>query len=187
MSAIQLVVGLQNPGPEYALTRHNAGAWVVQAFAQSQNASFKLDKKLLGYVANLDKFACRLFLPANFMNLNGQSVRAICDFYRIDPQNILVIHDDLDLVPGRLKFKTGGGNGGHNGLRDLVRHLNTENFHRLRVGIGHPGHKDHVVDYVLGRANNSDQLLINDAIERSIINLPLILAGEFSKVRLTDA
>ena len=91
------------------------------------------------------------------------------------------------MVPGRLKFKTGGGNGGHNGLRDLVRHLNTENFHRLRVGIGHPGHKDHVVDYVLGRANNSDQLLINDAIERSIINLPLILAGEFSKVRLTDA
>ena len=183
MSAIQLVVGLQNPGPDYALTRHNAGAWVVQAFAESQSLSFKLDKKLSGYVANIDKLSCRLFLPATFMNLNGQSVRAICDFYRIVPQNILVVHDDLDLLPGRLKLKTGGGHGGHNGLRDLIRHLNTENFHRLRVGIGHPGHKDHVVDYVLGRASSADQKLFADAIDNAVINLPLILSGQFEKAK----
>jgi peptidyl-tRNA hydrolase, PTH1 family len=180
---IQLVVGLQNPGPDYAQTRHNAGSWVVQAFAMENNCTFKLDKKLQGYVTNLSKFSCKLFLPANFMNLNGQAVRAICSFYQIEPQNILVVHDDLDLAPGRIKLKTGGGHGGHNGLRDLIRHLHTENFHRLRIGIGHPGHKDQVSDYVLSKANNSEHKLLLDAVERAVVNMPLIISGQFGQAK----
>ena len=183
MFTIKLVVGLQNPGPDYAQTRHNAGAWVVQAFALAHHTTFKLDKKLNGSLAILDNLACKLFLPATFMNLNGQAVRSICDFYKIDPHNVLIVHDDLDLEPGCVRLKTGGGHGGHNGLRDLINHLHTEKFHRLRVGIGHPGHKDFVVDYVLGRPNNNERILLMEAVERSVSNLPLILSGEFEKAK----
>src|SRR3989338_3091116 len=123
---IKLVVGLQNPGLDYAPTRHNVGAWLVQQFAIAERAEFKLEQKLNGLITSVEQYACKLFLPNTFMNLNGQAVRAVCNFYKIDPQQILIVHDDLDLDPGRIKLKLGGGHGGHNGLHDVMRQLHTD-------------------------------------------------------------
>lgn len=176
--AIKLIVGLRNPGAAYAHTRHNAGAWFVEALATQNQATFKIEKKLHGELANFDikNIACRAMLPLVFMNHSGLAVHAISQFYRIEPDEILAVHDELDLSVGRIKLKSGGGHGGHNGLRDMINQLGSSAFHRLRVGIGHPGHKELVLNYVLGRPSQHDKQLINEAIDRGIDVMPTVLS-----------
>lgn len=179
--AIKLIVGLRNPGGDYENTRHNAGGWFVEALAQHYNISFKVEKKLHCELTSfvLDHDSCRVMLPLTFMNQSGLPTREVRQFYRIQPHEMLVIHDDLDLPAGRLRIKTGGGHGGHNGLRDVITQLNSADFHRLRIGIGHPGHKEQVLNYVLGKPPASERQLILDAISRAIAIMPTILMGNF--------
>ncbi|MRN82795.1 peptidyl-tRNA hydrolase [Yersinia pestis] len=171
MSSIKLIVGLANPGAEYAQTRHNAGAWYVDLLAERHNQSLKEESKFFGYTARLNLAGqdIRLLVPATFMNLSGKAVAAMASFYRILPEEILVAHDELDILPGMAKLKLGGGNGGHNGLKDIQNKLgNNPNFYRLRIGIGHPGDKSKVTGFVLGKPPASEQTLIDDAIDESI-------------------
>ena len=179
---IKLIVGLRNPGPTYERTRHNAGGWFLESVAKQYDYLFKKDKKLLGEIGEIkhNSLRCYALLPSTFMNHSGQSVRALCDFYRIEPSEIIVAHDELDLPVGRVKLKTGGGHGGHNGLRDIIAHLGTTDFHRLRLGIGHPGHQDLVLDYVLGKPSQFDKAQIMGAIDRAVDILPMLLAGQLS-------
>jgi len=168
--SIKLIVGLANPGAEYADTRHNAGAWYVDLLADRHNQSLKEESKFFGYTArlNISEEDVRLLVPTTFMNLSGKAVAAMANFYRIQPEEILVAHDELDLPPGVAKFKLGGGHGGHNGLKDIISKLgNNPGFHRLRVGIGHPGDKNKVVGFVLGKPPVSEQKLIDDAIDEA--------------------
>ncbi|WP_226570569.1 aminoacyl-tRNA hydrolase [Mangrovibacter yixingensis] len=169
--AIKLIVGLANPGAEYAATRHNAGAWYVDLLAQRHNQSLKDDPKFFGYSARIQINGndVRLLVPTTFMNLSGKAVLAMASFYRIMPDEILVAHDELDLPPGVAKFKTGGGHGGHNGLKDIISKLgNNPGFHRLRVGIGHPGDKNKVTGFVLGKPPLSEQQAIDAAIDEAV-------------------
>jgi PTH1 family peptidyl-tRNA hydrolase len=179
---IKLIVGLRNPGAAYASTRHNAGAWFVETLASIKRLSFKADKKLSGEWVRLDtpQNHSFLLLPSDFMNLNGTSVRAVAQFYAILPHEILIVHDELDLIPGDVRLKTGGGHGGHNGLRDIINKLQSKDFHRLRIGIGHPGHKDFVSDYVLTKPSVADKEKINTAIERALGYMDLIMAGNIA-------
>ncbi len=180
---LQLIVGLQNPGAQYERTRHNAGAWFVQALLEQSNLTLKLDKKLQGMIAvlpNLD-LPCYVFLPNCFMNLCGNPIQLIMQYYKIPKSALLVAHDDLDIPVGTIKLKTGGGHGGHNGLRSIIQHLGTNEFHRLRVGIGHPGHRDHVHDFVLNPPSISDKKLIDDTIKKSLSIMPFALQGDWSK------
>ena len=170
MSDIQLIVGLGNPGPEYERTRHNAGAWFVESLAKTFNASFKLESKFYGKTARISIAGndIRLLLPTTFMNKSGQSVAAIANFYRIPTENILVAFDELDLPPGTTKFKVGGSSS-QNGIRDIVSKLaNNKQFTRLRVGIGHPGHKQKVTGHVLGKAPQTEQTLIEASIDEAV-------------------
>lgn len=180
--AIKLIIGLRNPGSDYEATRHNAGGWFAERFTELHNATFKIEKKLHSELATFDvnNLPCKTILPLTFMNQSGLPVRAICQFYRINPDEILVAHDDLDLPPGRIKLKTGGGHGGHNGLRDIISQLGSAEFHRLRVGIGHPGHKDLVLHFVLGKPSQADKKLILEAIERVIPDIPTAIAGDIA-------
>ncbi|HCM61623.1 MAG TPA: aminoacyl-tRNA hydrolase [Morganella sp. (in: Bacteria)] len=171
MSQIKLIVGLANPGAEYAQTRHNAGAWFVDELARRHNQSLKSESKFYGYTArlNIQGNDVRLLVPVTFMNLSGKAVSAIAGFYQIAPDEILVAHDELDLPPGVAKMKLGGGNGGHNGLKDIQSKLgNNPNFYRLRIGIGHPGDKSQVVGFVLGKPPASEQQLIDDTIDEAV-------------------
>ena len=170
MSEIKLIVGLANPGAEYAATRHNAGAWYVDLLAERHHQSLKEENKFFGYTARLNVGGkdVRLLVPTTFMNLSGKAVAAMATFYRIAPEEILVAHDELDLPPGVAKFKLGGGHGGHNGLKDIISKLgNNPNFHRLRVGIGHPGDRHKVVGFVLGKPPASEQTLIDNAVDEA--------------------
>ena len=182
--SIKLVVGLRNPGSAYAHTRHNAGAWLMEALMQRYNGVLKTDKALQGEISEIDVQGtrCKGLLPLTFMNHSGFSVRAVCQFYRILPEELLIAHDELDLDVGRIKLKTGGGHGGHNGLRDIISQLGSADFHRLRVGIGHPGHKELVLNYVLGSPSIGDNEAIEQAIERGVSVMPAVLSG-----RLMDA
>lgn len=175
---IKLIVGLQNPGAAYQSTRHNAGGWFVETLTRRHHATFKLEKGLHAALASFDveNTPCKTMLPSTFMNQSGMATRAVSQFYRIQPEEILVVHDDLDLPCGRLKLKTGGGNGGHNGLRDIIAQLGSSAFHRLRIGIGHPGHRDLVLNYVLGKPKSEDREEINEAIERGIEVISLVLS-----------
>lgn len=179
---IKLIVGLRNPGANYQHTRHNAGEWFVEVLAKHYSASFKSDKKMQGELADLTihHASCKALLPLTFMNHSGLPVRAVCQFYRIEPNELLVVHDELDLPAGRIKLKTGGGHGGHNGLRDIISQLGSSDFHRLRMGIGHPGHKDLVLDYVLGKPSQVDRSLIFEAIDRGVTAMPTVLAGNLA-------
>lgn len=179
---IKLIVGLRNPGADYALTRHNVGAWLIENLAQAKQLQFKSDKKLGGEWVRFDTDHAHslLMLPLAFMNLNGASVRAMSQFYDILPHEILIIHDELDLVAGDIRLKMGGGHGGHNGLRDVIAQLHSNDFQRLRIGIGHPGHRNLVTDYVLSKPSVADKEKIYTAIARALIELPLILAGNFA-------
>jgi peptidyl-tRNA hydrolase, PTH1 family len=180
---LQLVVGLHNPGPEYKHTRHNAGAWFLQTLLEQENLTLTHEKKFQGASAVLPHQTppCYLFLPNCFMNLSGNSIQLIMQYYKIAPQSLLVAHDDLDLPVGTAKLKTGGGHGGHNGLRSIIQHVGTNEFHRLRIGIGHPGHRDQVHDYVLSPPSRADRINIDDAIQQSLTVLPFALHGEWSK------
>lgn len=178
--AIKLIIGLRNPGSAYEQTRHNAGGWFVEALAKAHQAVFKTEKKLHCELANLEisQNTCKAILPLTFMNHSGLPSREVSQFYRIEPQEILVVHDELDLPAGRIKLKVGGGHGGHNGLRDITAQLGTGEFNRLRIGIGHPGHKDQVHNYVLGKPAQEDRQLIFDAIARGVVLMPDILQGK---------
>lgn len=180
---IRLIMGLRNPGPTYKQTRHNAGSWFAETLGHANQVQFTLDKARQGEVATLSlaEGACKLFLSSTFMNHSGRALRAISQFYQIPPQDILVAHDDLDLPPGRVKLKTGGGHGGHNGLRDIISQLGTNAFHRLRIGIGHPGHKDLVLDYVLGKPSPTDRLQIEEGIARALTIMPVLLSESIEK------
>ena len=165
---IQLVVGLGNPGPEYAKTRHNAGVWFVQELARQYNISLSSDKKYSGLYGKglIGANVVHLLIPTTFMNRSGKAVAPLANFFRIPVENILVAHDELDLDPGVCKIKKGGGHGGHNGLRDIIACMaNNKDFYRLRIGIGHPGHRDRVTGFVLGKAPASEQSLLEQAID----------------------
>ena len=165
MSEIKLIVGLGNPGDKYTDTRHNAGECLIECLARRFNVSLNLESKFFGKTARtlVNGKEVRLLVPTTFMNLSGKAVGALASFYRIKPEEILVIHDELDLPPGTAKLKQGGGHGGHNGLKDIVAQLgNNNNFYRLRIGIGHPGHRDLVAGYVLNKPSPADR----DALEK---------------------
>lgn len=181
--AIQVIVGLGNPGDKYLQTRHNAGFWLADAAADRYGSIFRQERRFFGEFCQLQAGPrqCRLLKPMLFMNRSGQSVAAICSFFKLEPRQLLVVHDELDLPPGVVRFKQGGGHGGHNGLRDIHRVLGAD-YCRLRVGIGHPGDKRRVVDYVLNRASGEDQLMIEDAIARAVDEIPDLLAGDYQRV-----
>jgi len=184
---VELIVGLGNPGPNYERTRHNAGADLVLELAKSLHVELKHESKFFGDTARvtLDGHDVRLLIPSTFMNLSGKSVNGLAKFYQIVPENILVVHDELDLSPGVSRFKKGGGHGGHNGLRDTIKCLgNNKDFARLRIGIGHPGNAKQVADYVLKKASPDDQQLIINSIDDALRALPLALAGEWEKAML---
>ena len=181
---IDMIVGLGNPGRQYEDTRHNAGAWFVERLARQHNASLSADSKVQGLTARISVHGrdLRLLVPTTFMNVSGQAVAPLANFFKIPPDRILVVHDELDLPPGVAKLKQGGGHGGHNGLRDIISKLgNNANFGRLRIGIGHPGSADKVSGYVLGKAPAAEQRMIDDAISEAINVLPDLLSGHASK------
>jgi len=181
---IKVIVGLGNPGKEYERTRHNAGYWWVDAIADAKRAAWKRETKFSGWTTRIEEGGHDFWLlkPATYMNESGRSVAALLRFYRIEPGNLLVVHDELDLPPGTVKLKKGGGTGGHNGLTDIVEALDTKEFWRLRIGIGHPGHRDLVADYVLDKARRIEQEAIDPAFERSLELMPRLATG-----RLVDA
>lgn len=183
MTGLRLIVGLGNPGPEHARTRHNAGFWFVDALADQLGARFGLESKLFGQTAKVEIGGQPLWLlkPATFMNLSGKSVNAALHYWKIEPQHALLAHDELDLAPGTARLKFDGGHGGQNGLRDTMRLLGHGRFHRLRVGIGHPGHRDQVTSWVLGRAGRDDEAMILRAIDDALGVLPLAVAGDFNE------
>jgi len=180
---VELIVGLGNPGAEYEDTRHNAGFWFVDALARQQHVSFKSEKKFHGEVAKFSHAGQDVWLlkPETFMNLSGQSVQALARFFKINVENILVVHDDLDLPPGAARLKQGGGHGGHNGLRDIISKMGGNGFQRLRLGIGHPGDKSRVTGHVLKKSSSEDRIEIENAIDAALKVLPTILDGELQK------
>lgn len=181
---IKLIVGLGNPGSEYRGTRHNAGADFLTELAHHCGVTLQPDSKFFGLTERVTYAGhdLRLLIPTTFMNRSGQAVSAIARFYKIEPEEILVAHDELDIPSGNAKFKRGGGHGGHNGLRDIVPALgNNKNFYRLRIGIGHPGHASKVTAYVLGKASQIERTRINACIDEAITALPLLLNGEEEK------
>lgn len=186
MTGIRLVVGLGNPGREYAATRHNAGFMWVERLAGTAGAALKPEARFHGLAGRLVLNGRELWLlqPQTFMNVSGRAVAAFAHFYRLAPEEILVVHDELDLPPGTVRLKQGGGHGGHNGLKDIVAHLRTPAFWRLRFGIGHPGEKDRVADYVLHPPSRDEAALIDEVIGQSLAVLPQLLAGEFQAAML---
>ncbi|AXI02301.1 aminoacyl-tRNA hydrolase [Aquirhabdus parva] len=181
-AGISLIVGLGNPGTEYAQTRHNAGFWYVEAIARRFNIVLKSESRFSGLTGRglIDGQDVRLLLPSTFMNLSGKSVVPMAKFFQIAPANILIAHDDLDLPAGSIRLKTGGGHGGHNGLRDITPHIGND-FHRLRIGIGHPGHKDKVHGHVLGRAPKAEQDILEQALDEALRLTPMIVKGDIAR------
>jgi len=176
--AIRLIVGLGNPGKEYEGTRHNAGYRLVERFADVQRIPLKKEAKYHGIAGRDESSGAWLLMPMTFMNLSGKSVGALAGFFKIAPAEILVAHDELDFLPGVVKMKLGGGVGGHNGLKDIAAHLGSNDFWRLRFGIGHPGDRDLVSDYVLGKPSKLDREAIEETIDRVLEILPLAISGE---------
>lgn len=183
MHPLRLIVGLGNPGAEHAATRHNVGFWFVEALANAHGERFGMESRLLGETARLRLAGedVRLLRPTTFMNRSGQSVAAALRYWKIEPNQCLVVHDDLDLPPGTARLKFDGGHGGQNGLRDIVAHLGHGAFHRLRLGIGHPGHKDRVTPWVLGRPGRDDEVALRLAIDAALAVLPLAVVGDFNE------
>jgi PTH1 family peptidyl-tRNA hydrolase len=182
VSNISLIVGLGNPGAEYAQTRHNAGFWFVERLADQYGIPLKADPKFKGISGrgNIEGQDVRLLLPTTFMNRSGQSVVPFAKFYQIAPEAMLIAHDELDMNPGIIRLKTGGGHGGHNGLRDIVPHTGP-NFHRLRIGIGHPGSKERVSGHVLSKAPSQEQGLMDDALSHALSRMKLLVNGEIQQ------
>jgi len=177
-----LIAGLGNPGARYQATRHNAGFWFADAQAQAQGGQFKASSRFHGELCEVAVAGrvCTILKPDTFMNRSGQAVKALAGFYKIPVEQILVVHDELDLPPGTLRLKRGGGHGGHNGLRSIMESLGGD-FVRLRVGIGHPGHRDLVTDYVLSKPSQEDRRAIEAAIAAALEVMPELLSGEFER------
>lgn len=185
MSEIKLIVGLGNPGPQYEATRHNAGFWWVDQVCAETGSKLNLEAKFFGHAGKLNGASeAWLLKPTTFMNVSGRAVGAIAKFYKIAPEDILVIHDELDLPPGTTKLKKGGGHAGHNGLKDIAAQLGTPDFWRLRIGIGHPGDKSQVANFVLHAPTRDEQSLIEQNIDQSTTLLPLLLQGKFEEAML---
>lgn len=178
--SITLIAGLGNPGARYAETRHNAGFWLVEQLAMQHKTVFRAENKFHSEICQIDQMW--LLKPTTFMNRSGQAIAAFMHFYKIMPTEILVVHDELDLLPGVVRLKQGGGHGGHNGLKDIISHLNTNNFLRLRLGIGRPTQSSEVVNYVLHPPMQQEQMAINTAIDAALVTIPLLQAGELNKV-----
>ncbi len=183
MPSVKLIVGLGNPGEQYRQTRHNVGFWFVEEIARQNGVQFRPETKFLGESVRIQSpnQDFRLLKPMVYMNRSGQSIQLIANFYKILPEEILVVHDDLDLDPSVARLKKGGGHGGHNGLRDTIAALASKYFQRLRLGIGHPGDRSQVVDYVLKPPSKEDHNKIDDAIYQATLVLPEILSGEAGK------
>ncbi|MDZ4201767.1 MAG: aminoacyl-tRNA hydrolase [Gallionella sp.] len=180
MSITRLIVGLGNPGREYESTRHNAGFWWLDQLARIHNANFKADSKFHGLIVKVNMHGREVFLlkPQTFMNVSGRAVGALAQFYKIQPDEMLVVHDELDLPPGSAKLKLGGGHGGHNGLKDIIAHLGSRDFWRLRLGVGHPGERSEVVNFVLNDPRREERAAIDDAMQRALDVVPLIIDGK---------
>ena len=187
---MKLVVGLGNPGAEYTATRHNAGFWFVDQLARDAGATLRDERRFHGHYGKgrLNGHDVHLLEPQTFMNRSGQSVVAVAQFFKILPDEILVAHDELDLPPGTVKMKLGGGSGGHNGLKDISAHLSSQHYWRLRIGIGHPrdlipegaraGTKPDVVNFVLKPPRREEQEPIDRSIERALAVMPFVVSGE---------
>lgn len=183
---IKLFVGLGNPGPDYESTRHNAGFWWLDAVARELKVSLVMDKAYHGLVTRVtvNGQAVWLLKPQTFMNLSGKSVAALARFFKIEPQEILVAHDELDIVPGEAKLKLGGSHAGHNGLRDIHAQLGTDDYWRLRLGVGHPGVRSEVINWVLKKPSLDHRIAIDQCIARAITALPHLLTGDMDKAML---
>ena len=177
---MRLLVGLGNPGAEYAETRHNAGFWFCERLAGDLKATFARETRYHGWLANARDAGVMLLMPATFMNESGRAVQSVAHFYRIQPAEILVVHDELDLPPGRAQLKFGGGLGGHNGLKSLAAHLGTQDYWRLRVGIGHPGDRNEVVNYVLKPPRKEEREAIDASLDRALLAWPQLAKADFS-------
>jgi len=190
-NGIQLIVGLGNPGPEYEATRHNAGFWWGDQLSSANSGKLSAEAKFSGLAGKV-KIASHeawVLKPSTFMNHSGRAVGALANFYKLPPEAILVVHDELDLPPGEVKLKFGGGHGGHNGLKDIAAHLGTRDFWRLRLGIGHPGaslpnKSEAVINYVLHTPTRGEMQLIEQGIDQSMQLLPLLLEGNFEEAML---
>jgi PTH1 family peptidyl-tRNA hydrolase len=180
---ITCVVGLGNPGPKYEETRHNVGFWLVDRLAHRYGAVMRADNKFAGEVARIRTPVgeCWLLKPMTYMNHSGRSVSALAKFYKLPLENMLVAHDELDMVPGVVRLKKGGGHGGHNGLRDIISAMGSKDFHRVRIGIGHPGHRDGVSDYVLSRPYKAEQDLIERGLDEIERHWETVQAGDMGK------
>jgi len=180
---LKIIVGLGNPGSKYTETRHNAGFWFVEALANVYHGDFRIEKKFHGEVAKINIAGKDIWLlkPDTFMNRSGLAVQSLLSFYRYTPEQLLVAHDEIDLPPGTIKLKTSGGHGGHNGLRDIISQCASKDFHRLRIGVGHPGSKDQVVDYVLHNASKDDRIDIDNDISSAVDVMPELASGEMEK------
>ncbi|HQQ70332.1 MAG TPA: aminoacyl-tRNA hydrolase [Alicycliphilus sp.] len=183
---IKLFVGLGNPGPEYEATRHNAGFWWIDALARELKVSLVPERGYHGLVARTTVAGHNVWLlqPQTFMNLSGKSVAALARFFKIAPEEILVVHDELDIAPGQAKLKRGGSHAGHNGLRDIHAQLGTGDYWRLRIGIGHPGARGEVIHWVLKKPAPDQRQLIEDSIAHSLKAYPAMLAGDMEKATL---
>jgi len=180
---LKVIVGLGNPGSKYTETRHNAGFWFVEALAKNFRGDFRAEKKFHGEIAKINVAGKDIWLlkPDTFMNRSGQAVQSLLSFYRYTPEQLLVAHDEIDLPPGTIKLKTAGGHGGHNGLRDIISQCASKDFHRLRIGVGHPGSKDQVVDYVLHNTSKDDRIDIDHNISSAVEVMPELANGEMEK------
>lgn len=184
MTPLKLIVGLGNPGQQYAQTRHNTGFWFVAQLAEAYGITLNADKKFHGLTGRGQIYGqdIRLLLPMTYMNKSGQAVVPMVNFYGIDNSELLIAHDELDIPAGSIKLKTGGGHGGHNGLRDITPHIGNE-FHRLRIGIGHPGHKSKVSGHVLSKPSSDDQIAIEAALDEAMSATKLLVTGDIEKAR----
>lgn len=185
MADIRLIVGLGNPGPEYENTRHNAGAWFLQALADTFHTSLNPESKFFGKTGRITIAGqdIRLLYPTTFMNRSGQAVAAMANFYRIEPEHIMVAFDELDLPPGTAKFKVGGSSS-QNGIRDIVSRMgNNKDFLRLRIGIGHPGHKSKVTGHVLGKPASEDKIAIDSAIDEAVRCTEILLKNDLKQAQ----
>ena len=181
MTVIRLIAGLGNPGREYADTRHNAGFWFLDEVARQAGASLRVESRFQGAVARVNLHGQEIWLiaPQTYMNISGQALAALASYYKITPQEMLVVHDELDLLPGTARLKRGGGPGGHNGLKDIIARLGPD-FWRLRIGIGHPGDKNAVADFVLHRPSQAEETLTREALDQSLSALPLMVTGDMA-------
>lgn len=183
---IKLFVGLGNPGLDYAATRHNAGFWWIDELARELKVTLNMDKSYHGYVARTTVGAQTVWLlqPQTFMNLSGKSVAGLARFFKIAPEEILVAHDELDIAPGQMKLKLGGSHAGHNGLRDIHAQLGSANYWRLRIGVGHPGVKSEVINWVLKKPSLDDRIAIDQGIARSLKAVPDMIKGDMDKATM---